>query len=78
MAVSLDKLTDQDPWYPNQTYMDNEAWNSTVLLPMFLSTVYPSNEAVIINESLRKNDLMGFSILMQYKTRYDNATGELV
>lgn len=77
--VNLDKTTDENddvnerfPWG-----LDNEAWNSTVLLPMYLGTVYPHGKALSIYQALKSNMYEGLQVLLHFEHSYDNQTGEL-
>lgn len=82
MSVSLEKVTD----YPvtddiDERYawgMDNESWSSTVLLPMYLATVFSQEAANYIYGGLKVNDLQEFATLLTFEHRYDNTTGKLV
>lgn len=75
MSVSLVKE------YTTHTFpygMDNEAWNSRVLLPMYISTIYDSHMAYSILNSLRMNNPTGFAELLFVSGHLDNSTGKLV
>lgn len=74
MSVSLHK--ESDTWYVSE--WDNEAWNSTVLLPIYLSTIYNRLEAAMFYKLLTRNNLVGLQEMLYYEHHYNNATGELV
>ncbi len=78
MTVNLNKTITDDKDI-NERYawgMDREAWNSTVLLPMYLGTIFPRTTAVRVNQKLMRNDLRSFATLLRLEHAYDNTTGE--
>lgn len=78
--ISLAKTTDAGNDDINERFawgMDNEAWNSTVLLPMYLSGIFPSDIAVNIDNGLKINDLHKLAVLLTFEHHYDNVTGKL-
>lgn len=57
---------------------DNEWWKSRVDLPMYLTTVFPSDMAAQVMRELKVNDPSGIRNLLILEHHYDNATGEFV
>lgn len=76
MSVSLVK--EYGISFKQETGMERADWDARVMLPMYLTTVYPHDMASMINLALKHNDLRGFSALMIAETHYDNSTGKLV
>lgn len=70
-------LSKYDPCHDIGEGPDREEFRSGVLLPMYLSTVYPSSWAHITNGGLMRNDLNALADLLNYEACYDNSTGRL-
>lgn len=78
MTISLDKpepFNGTPDMYPG-LLMGNEEWCSTVLLPIYLSTIYPPQDAGAVNAGLKNNNLLAFRRLLIMERTYDNSTGQ--
>lgn len=69
-------LTKYDPCHDLPRGPDREEWQSCVMLPLYLTTVFPTRTALKINSNLARNDLRSFATLLRLEHNYDNVTGE--